>query len=158
MKKIVFFIAMVCVCGSAMAQITISRDKPLHFGAGFVIGSVGGYAAHHMFDGNPYWMWAGAVGSSLAAGITKEQMDKVDSGVWDNNDILYTTLGGIASAVVLDLFLKKSRKRRKYRPCNCYDVTLSLPQTSKYRKMEIGNSKSHDIIAKLQAQRILEMP
>jgi hypothetical protein len=130
----------------------------LHFGAGFGIGAVGGYTAHHLFNGDPYWYWAGAVGSSLAAGVVKESMDKADYGVWDNNDILFTTLGGIASGFVLDLFLKKSKKRKRYRPCNCYAVQLKLPQTTRISYLEIGSFTSHNITSTIQAQRIIEMP
>ena len=153
MKKKVFFVLMLSICTISKAQITISNDKPLHFAAGFGIGAVGGYTAHHMFNGNPYWTWAGAVGSSLAAGIVKESIDKADYGVWDNNDILFTTLGGIASGFVLDLFLKKSKKRKKYTACNCYAIQLKPIKT-----VNIQNFTSRDIKANIQAQRILEMP
>ena len=153
MKKKVFFVLMLCVCGISTAQITISKDKPLHFAVGFGIGAAGGYTAHHIFNGNAYWTWAGAVGSSLAAGIVKESIDKADYGVWDNNDILFTTLGGIASGFVLDLFLKKSRKRKKYTACNCFAIQLKP-----IKSINIQKFTSRDIKATIQAQRILEMP
>ena len=157
MKKGILLLVMCFVTSMAKSQITITEDKPKHFGAGFVIGSVGGYAAHHVFDGNPYWTWAGAVGSSLAAGVTKEAIDKADYGVWDNNDIVFTVLGGIASAVVLDLFLKKSKKRRKYRSCNCYVDALRVPKARNFEYVDITSSGSRDITATLQTQRILQL-
>ncbi|EAR01958.1 hypothetical protein [Maribacter sp. HTCC2170] len=158
MKKRVLFVLMSCICGISLAQITISKDKPLHFGAGFGIGAVGGYTAHQLFNGNPYWTWAGAVGSSIGAGLVKETMDKADYGIWDNSDIVFTTLGGIASAVVLELFLKKSKKRKRFGPCNCYAVKLDFSKDSQIRYIDVANSRTHDIMAALQAQRILEMP
>ena len=103
-------------------------------------------------------MWAGAVGSSLAAGVTKEAIDKADYGVWDNNDIVYTVLGGVASAVVLDLFLKKSKKRRKYRPCNCYAESYKPKGNMNLDFFDITLSESHDITSALQAERILQLP
>ncbi len=157
MKKGILLFVMCFVCSIAKSQ-TISKDKPLHFGAGFVIGSVGGYASHHVFDGNPYWTWAGAVGGSLAAGVVKEAMDKADYGEWDDNDVLFTTLGGIASGFVLDMFLKKSRKRRKYRPCNCYAESLGVPKTGNSVYVDITISESHSITSTLQMQRILQLP
>ncbi len=158
MKKYLFILVCIGFSTAMNAQLTISEDKPKHFGAGFVIGSVGGYTAHHMFDGNPYWMWAGAVGSSLAAGVTKEAIDKADYGVWDNNDIVYTVIGGVASAVVLDLFLKKSKKRRKYRPCNCYAESYKPKGNMNLDYFDITLSESHDITSALQAERILQLP
>ncbi len=146
--------------GVMNAQITISEDKPKHFGAGFVIGAVGGYTAHHMFNGNPYWTWAGAVGSSLAAGVTKEAIDKAEYGLWDNNDILFTVLGGVASGVVLELFLKKSKKRKNYRSCNCYAGSFDRPGIGigNVDYFDITHSETRDITSVYQAQRILRLP
>jgi hypothetical protein len=155
MKKNILFVLLLCLCGLLKAQITISKDKPLHFSAGFVIGGVSGYTSHHLFDGNPYWTWAGAVGSSFAAGVVKESMDKADYGIWDDNDILFTTLGGIASGFILDLFLKKSKKRKRFKPCDCYSLNLKLPRSSNKKVIDLAGNGSHDLAAAFQAQRIL---
>lgn len=156
MQKKLHFVVLFCACSIVMAQSTISKDKPLHFGAGFGIGAVGGYTAHQLFDGDPYWYWAGAVGSSFAAAIVKESMDKSKYGIWDNNDVLYTTLGGIASGFVLDLFLKKSGKRRKYRRCNCYAVKVKYPEGNPITVYDITSSSSRDITSSIQAQWVLK--
>lgn len=160
MKKKVFIILTLCICSTSIAQITISEDKPKHFAAGIVIGGIGGYAAHKVFNRsnirtNRFWTWTGAVGSSLAAGITKEAIDKADYGVWDNNDVLFTTLGGIVSGLALELLIKRKvpgRIRVTYKS----DI-LNRDLLKDYEVLDIAASQSHDIIATLQAQRVLEM-
>lgn len=155
MRKYFCFLVIIFVCKLSFAQ-TIAKDVPLHLGAGFAIGAVGGYTAHQLFDGDPYWYWAGAVGSSFAAGIVKESIDKSEYGIWDNSDVLYTTLGGIASGFILDLFLKKSGKRTKYRSCKCY--VLKYDHTGEISPVTytITASSSRDIGASLQAQRVIQ--
>ncbi len=149
------------ICIISNAQITISKDKPKHFAAGVVIGGIGGYAAHKIFKRtnngtNRFWTWTGAVGSSLAAGITKEAIDKAEYGVWDNNDILFTTLGGIVSGLALELLIKR---RVSGRIRVTYNVDLLKHDLLKNSEvLNIASYESHDIIATLQAQRILEMP
>lgn len=113
------FLPLVLACVFSASAQTISRDKYLHFGAGVVIGGAGGYTAHHLFGGNRYWTWAGAVGSSLAAGLLKENIDKNEYGGWDNNDVLFTVIGGAASGLALDLLLKDKRRRGRRNVCNC---------------------------------------
>ncbi len=159
MKKGLFFLLVLGVCGFAKAQITISKDKPKHFAAGAVIGGIGGYAAHRIFNrdnikANRYWTWAGAVGSSLAAGLAKEAYDKADYGVWDNNDVLFTTLGGIVSGLALELLIKRRVSGR-------IRVTYNLDNLNQnpFRNDEapyIVTYESHDVIATLQAQHILQ--
>ncbi len=142
------------VCVSMASSQTISRDKYLHFGAGAVIGGVGGYAAHHIFGGDPYWTWTGAVGSSLAAGLLKEHMDKNEYGGWDNNDILFTVIGGAASGLVLDLLLKDNKRRRRGKACNCNAIHYG---PSLFTEIPITFSKegSGDLAASFFAQKIL---
>ena len=158
MKKKVFLVLMLCICTISKAQITISEDKPKHFAAGVVIGGIGGYAANKIFKGDQYWTWAGAVGSSLAAGITKEAIDKADYGVWDNNDVLFTVLGGIVSGLALELLIKKRVRGRIRVTCNCNTLNAQHLKKGNMMVINITTYKSHDIIATLQAQRILEMP
>ncbi len=147
---------MLCICTISKAQITISEDKPKHFAAGVVIGGIGGYAANKIFKGNQYWTWAGAVGSSLAAGLTKEAIDKADYGVWDNNDVLYTVIGGIVSGLALELLIKKKVRGRIRVTYNGDILNQGLIKSNEV--LNIASYKSHDIKATLQAQRILEMP
>lgn len=95
-----------------------------HVGAGMVIGGVGGYAAQKIFHGQRGWRWAGAVGSSLAAGLVKESRDKAVAGLWQTDDVLYATLGGVISGAILELIYKNevsNRRggRRKGKHCGC---------------------------------------
>ncbi len=154
MKKSFLFVLLLCLCGISKAQ-EISKDKYLHFGAGVVIGGIGGYAAHKIFDGDPYWTWTGAVGSSLAAGMVKEAIDKADYGVWDNSDILFTTLGGLASGLALELLLRNKRRRGRGRACNCNALNLKRSVSTNETIFNITSFKSHDITSTFQAQRIL---
>jgi len=161
MKKSIFFVLALSICGFAKAQITISPDKPKHFAAGVVIGGIGGYAAHKIFKKsnnrtNRFWTWTGAVGSSLAAGITKEAIDKADYGVWDNNDVLFTTLGGIVSGLALELLIKRRVPGRIRVTYNGDFLNQNLIKNNEV--LNIASYGSHNIIATLQAQRILEMP
>lgn len=82
-----------------------------HVGAGVVIGGVGGYTANKIFPGQRGWTWAGAVGSSLATGLAKEAYDKSNSGIWQTDDVMYTTLGGVISGLALELLFKNTYRR-----------------------------------------------
>jgi len=155
MGKNLLLILLVFWFGLAQAQ-TISKDKPLHFGAGLVIGGVGGYAANKIFKGDPYWTWAGAIGSSLAAGITKEAIDEADYGGWDNNDVLFTALGGIVSGLALELLLKKKRRGGRSNVCNCGAVNFDIPSIDSSFAIEISSFKSKDLKANLQALHFLK--
>ena len=160
MKKNVFFVLMFGICLISNAQITTS-NRPKHFAAGMVIGGIGGYAAHKIFKRsnnrtNRFWTWTGAVGSSLAAGITKEAIDKAGLGVWDNNDVLFTTLGGIVSGLALELLIKRKVSGHIRITYNVDILNQNLIKNNEV--LNIASYESHDIIATLQAQRILEMP
>ena len=107
--------------GIGMVQAQDFNNAAKHIGAGVVIGGVGGYAAHKIFPGQRGWTWAGAVGSSLAAGLAKETYDKSNSGIWQTDDVLYTTLGGVISGLALELLLKNTYRRngRTGKGCGC---------------------------------------
>ena len=128
-----------------------SADAVKHFGAGIVIGGVGGYAAHKIFNGQRGWTWAGAVGSSFGAALAKETLyDKPRGASFEGRDILFTTLGGVVSGLVLDMFLKNSRRRGGGgKNCGCLvakldvDTKIELPSS-------IGNGTG-DIASEIQA-------
>ena len=108
---LLFLIALLCL-QSLSAQI--AEDKALHFAAGAVIGGVGGWVASEISDKNDAWIIAGAVGSSLLAGVIKESIDagKEDNS-WDNGDIAATALGGLTVGVTISIFNGKSKKKKK---------------------------------------------
>ncbi|WP_123803515.1 hypothetical protein [Maribacter sp. 4G9] len=118
--KLRFFLFFLCMNLCAL-QGQDFNNAAKHVGAGVVIGGVGGYAASKIFPGQRGWTWAGAVGSSLAAGLAKETYDKTYSGLWQTDDVLYTTLGGVISGLALELLLKNTYRRngRSGKGCGC---------------------------------------
>lgn len=122
-----------------------------HVGAGVVIGGVGGYAAHKLFYGQRGWTWAGAVGSSLAAGLAKESYDVSQGNQWETDDVLFTTLGGALSGLALHFIYKNSRRRSgRSRNRGClvaYIENTPMPT--------ISESGSGDITSQLQAMHLL---
>ncbi|MDO1511769.1 hypothetical protein Q2T41_03705 [Maribacter confluentis] len=132
-----------------------SDDAVKHFGAGIVIGGVGGYAAHKIFDGKRGWTWVGAVGSSFGAAIAKETLyDQPRGASFEGRDVLFTTLGGIVSGLALDVLTSNTRRRTgggKY--CGCLVVENSeIPDLNLPLNPETG---SRDITAVLQAAYLL---
>ncbi|MFX0557641.1 hypothetical protein ACOCEA_12645 [Maribacter sp. CXY002] len=115
------FITLFLAIGT-MGQAQEIENVAKHVGAGAVIGGVGGYAAHKIFKGQRGWTWAGAIGSSLAAGLAKETYDKSTAGVWQTDDVLYTTLGGIISGLAMELLFNKNNRSGKgglRKNCGC---------------------------------------
>jgi hypothetical protein len=136
-----------------------SADAVKHLGAGIVIGGVGGYAANKISNGQRGWTWAGAVGSSLAAGLAKEAIyDKSKGATWETRDVIFTTLGGVVSALALEVFTGNdggSRRRSgNGKKCGClvaeldYNQELDLP-------IFVGNGTG-DITSELQAAYFLQ--
>lgn len=132
-----------------------SADAAKHFGAGIVIGGVGGYAAHKLFKGQRGWTWAGAVGSSLTAALAKETFyDKPRGAEWEKRDVIFTTIGGVVSALVLDVFLDHSRSgRRRGRNCGCLATRFKVEQ--EINITVDSESGTGDITSELQAAYIL---
>jgi len=119
-----------------------------HLGAGVAIGAVGGYAAHKIFNGQRGWTWAGAVGSSLAAGLAKETYDVSRGAQWETEDVLFTALGGAISGLALDLLLKNRRRGRGRKNCGCPPIA--------FKPLYIDPSRdSGSITAAIQANHIL---
>ncbi|MEH6619969.1 hypothetical protein [Maribacter arcticus] len=107
-----------------------SADAVKHLGAGIVIGGVGGYAANKISKGQRGWTWAGAVGSSLVAGLAKEAFyDKPKGATWETRDVVFTTLGGVLSGMALDILTSNSRRRSgNGRKCGCLVAKLDFNQ------------------------------
>ena len=150
MKEISFIVVLLLFCIQAKGQATENAAK--HLGAGVAIGAVGGYAAHKVFKGSRGWMWVGAVGSSLAAGLAKEAYDESRGAVWENDDIIYTAIGGVLSGLVLDMIL--DRKRGSGKRCGCPPLALNRKgvNTDFVQHMETG---SGDIVAAIQANHLM---
>ncbi|WP_419212188.1 hypothetical protein ACNR9Q_15780 [Maribacter sp. X9] len=155
MTKPVVFLLLVFFTIHIQAQN--SSDAAKHIGAGIVIGGVGGYAAHKLFEGRRGWTWAGAVGSSVAAGLAKEGLyDKPRGAAWETKDVLYTTLGGVISGMALDVLLRDSRRRSgggRGKNCGCLVVQFDDKEND---VLPLYNQNgSGDIASALQASYLL---
>ncbi|MFD0797058.1 hypothetical protein ACFQZJ_06275 [Maribacter chungangensis] len=150
MKNNILLAVLMLVVINLNAQATANAAK--HLGAGVVIGAVGGYAAHKVFKGSRGWMWAGAVGSSLAAGLAKETYDRSRSLEWENDDIVYTAIGGIISGLVLDMILDS--KRGSGKRCGCPPLAFNMDNVNTDFVSHIA-SGSGDIVAAIQANHLI---
>ena len=154
--KFGFFLLFLCL----NLSVSIGQDfnnAAKHVGAGVVIGGVGGYAAHKIFPGQRGWTWAGAVGSSLAAGLAKETYDKSNSGLWQTDDVLYTTLGGVISGLALELLFKNTYRRngRSGKGCGCLVADGSNYATPIFIPV-VTEKSSGDIQSQIQVSFFLE--
>ncbi|MFS4456845.1 hypothetical protein [Maribacter sp. 2304DJ31-5] len=119
-------------------------------------GAVGGYAAHKIFNGQRGWTWAGAVGSSLVAGLVKET-DRSRNGEWQTDDVLYTTLGGIISGLTVDLLLKNNKRRgSRRRGKNCGCLIVYYPSTNFGAFMGFAENGSWDLGTAMQASYLMD--
>jgi len=103
----------ILLCSLAQLHAQLENDKLLHFGAGAVSGAFGAFVASELSDGDRGWTFAGAVGSSLIAGLAKEAVDKKNNNNWDNGDLAATVLGGVSVGITIDLFTAKKRRKSK---------------------------------------------
>tara|TARA_R110002051_G_scaffold5108_3_gene27363 strand:- start:6128 stop:6598 length:471 start_codon:yes stop_codon:yes gene_type:complete len=135
-----------------------SSDAVKHLGAGIVVGGIGGYAAQKISNGQRGWTWAGAVGSSLVAGLAKETLyDQPRGASWESRDVIFTTLGGVVSALALEVFTGHNGNRGRNggygKNCGCLVAQFNLNE-----EVELPNFKengSGDIASELQATYLL---
>lgn len=153
MKKYSPFLVFIFILHFTSIHAQGFSDKTKHFGAGFVIGGIGGYTANKMFDGNRYWTWAGAIGGSLAAGLSKEAYDGANGGLVETRDVVYTTLGGVVSGMFLELLLNKNKRNRRGKNCGCLVVDVDAEQYQEEQTIYIENG-SRDIASAIQATSI----
>ena len=104
MKKLVLFFLFA-------GSVSQAQDLGLHYGAGVIAGGAGALLAHEISGGDKWWTIAGAVGTSLIAGLTKEAIDKWEDGKWDNSELAATFAGGVTVGVTIEIF--HGRKKRK---------------------------------------------
>ncbi|MDP2525226.1 MAG: hypothetical protein ABJO28_17795 [Maribacter dokdonensis] len=129
-------------------------DAAKHIGAGVVIGAAGGYAAHKISDGQRGWKWAGAVGSSLAAGLAKEAIYDQSKGYeWETKDVLYTTLGGVLAGMAIDILTDNSRRRSGGgKSCGCLVAHFD---SNKVQLPKFVGTGTGDIFSEVQAAYLL---
>lgn len=152
MKIIILFFAFIL---SININAQDPGDAAKHIGAGVVIGVAGGYAAHKISNGQRGWKWAGAVGSSLAAGLAKEAIYDQSKGYeWETKDVLYTTLGGVLAGMAIDILTDNSRRRSVGgRSCGCLVAQLDAHKVQLPKFVKNGTG---DITSELQAAYLLE--
>lgn len=150
MKNVFLLLLLSITCSFGHAQATANAGK--HLGAGVAIGAVGGYAAHKVFKGSRGWTWAGAVGSSLAAGLVKETYDQSRGATWETDDIIYTTIGGVISGLVLDMVLDSRRSSGKRYGCPPLAFKMNNVTTDFVSNIETG---SGNISAAIQANHLI---
>lgn len=71
------------------------RDKAAHAGAGFAIASVTAHVLRARSDAGPFPRWLVSVAAGATLGLALETV-----GVRESEDVIATTLGGIAGATV----------------------------------------------------------
>ena len=135
-----------------------SADAAKHLGAGIVIGGVGGYAAHKLSDGNTGWRWAGAVGSAFTAGLAKEAIYDSSRGAdWETRDVVFTTLGGVISALALEVFMGNGGNgrggNRRGKSCGC--LVAQLDNQYEIQLPLFVENGTGDITSELQAAYLL---
>ncbi|WP_156949965.1 hypothetical protein [Maribacter antarcticus] len=145
MKNSSLLLFLMITCAFGYTQKTTNAGK--HLGAGLAIGAVGGYAAHKVFKSRG-WTWVGAAGSSLAASLAKEAYNQSRGAVWENDDIIYTAIGGIISGLVLDMILDSRRGSGKRCGCSPLAININTVDTDFTADFENG---SGDIVAAIQA-------
>jgi len=152
MKIIILFFAFIL---SININAQDPGDAAKHIGAGVVIGVAGGYAAHKISNGQRGWKWAGAVGSSLAAGLAKEAIYDQSKGYeWETKDLLYTTLGGVLAGMAIDILTDNSRRRSGGgKSCGCLVAQLDAHKVQLPKFVKNGTG---DITSELQAAYLLE--
>lgn len=150
---VMLFIAMPQLMGQGL------ENGAKHVGAGVAIGAVGGYAAHKIFQGDANWTWAGAVGSSLAAGLAKETYDVSNGNEWQTDDVVFAALGGFLSGLALDLLIKDKGgkgKERRGKGCGCLVVENSIKKGLSLPLVPADlNGGSGDLGAALQAAQLI---
>lgn len=154
--KLVFLLFILIYNVNLRAQT--SADAVKHLGAGIVIGGAGGYAAHKLSDGNTGWRWAGAVGSALAAGLAKEAIYDSSRGAdWETRDVVFTTLGGVISALALEVFVGNGGNgrggNRRGKSCGC--LVAKLDNQYEIQLPSFVENGTGDITSELQAAYFL---
>ncbi|MDP5063024.1 MAG: hypothetical protein NWP64_13965 [Maribacter sp.] len=135
-----------------------SADAIKHLGAGIVIGGAGGYAAHKLSNGDRGWRWAGAVGSAFAAGLAKEAIyDQSRGATWETRDVVFTTLGGVVSALALEVFVGDGGNgrggNRRGKSCGC--LVTQLDTENEIQLPSFVENGTGDIASELQAAYLL---
>ena len=117
---VTFFLCALPLCAQ------LEQDKVKHFAAGTLSGAIGADIADGFSGGNRYWRIAGAVTSSLLAGLAKEAYDEHKYGGWDNRDLAATVLGGVSIGITIDIFSEKKQRKEKEMMAQIIDENMTF--------------------------------
>jgi len=117
---VTFFLCALPLCAQ------LEQDKVKHFAAGTLSGAIGADIADGFSGGNRYWRIAGAVTSSLLAGLAKEAYDEHKYGGWDNRDLAATVLGGVSIGIAIDIFSEKKQRKEKEMMVQIIDENMTF--------------------------------
>ena len=117
---VTFFLCALPLCAQ------LEQDKVKHFAAGTLSGAIGADIADGFSGGNRYWRIAGAVTSSLLAGLAKEAFDEHKYGGWDNRDLAATVLGGVSIGITIDIFSEKRQRKEKKMMVQIIDENMTF--------------------------------
>ena len=117
---VTFFLCALPLCAQ------LEQDKLKHFAAGTLSGAIGADIADGFSGGNRYWRIAGAVTSSLLAGLAKEAYDEHKYGGWDNRDLAATVLGGVSIGITIDIFSEKKQRKEKEMMVQIIDENMTF--------------------------------
>ena len=117
---VTFFLCALPLCAQ------LEQDKVKHFAAGTLSGAIGADIADGFSGGNRYWRIAGAVTSSLLAGLAKEAYDEHKYGGWDNRDLAATVLGGASIGITIDIFSEKRQRKEKEMMVQIIDENMTF--------------------------------
>jgi uncharacterized protein YfiM (DUF2279 family) len=111
MRKLMLILLL---CQVSYSQI--AEDKKKHFVAGAFAGAIANSIAYGVSK-NPKKAFIYGVCSSILVGSIKEYIDEKNYKGWDNEDLLFTALGGVSVNIPLTLIEtiheKKEAKRLK---------------------------------------------
>ncbi|WP_133673462.1 hypothetical protein [Maribacter caenipelagi] len=153
-----FFILFLIFIISTNLSAQDPGDAAKHIGSGVVIGVAGGYAAHKISNGQRGWKWAGAIGSAFAAGLAKEAIYDSSRGAdWETRDVVFTTLGGVISALALEVFVGNGGNgrggNRRGKSCGC--LVAQLDNQYEVQLPLFVENGTGDITSELQAAYLL---
>ncbi len=114
--KILIFILIFNVSINCFAQFETKhsqkQDNLNHFGAGFMIGSIGNCVGYEIFQNKTAGLITGIVLSSTA-GYLKEKYDEKNGKIFNKSDFTSTVYGGITGSVTIRFVLWNSIHRKK---------------------------------------------
>jgi hypothetical protein len=125
MKKILT-ILLIFISLNSFSQKTFNefyndnRDKINHFTAGYIIGYAGNVSIYEITK-NKHIAFVSGIGLSILAGHLKEVYDSKHGGIYNKNDFIATSSGGIVGSFTIRIIIGKSKHRKLVTMQEWYD-------------------------------------